>query len=155
MEFIIGLVSGVLLNYYAFGVFFLLAIMWENNDSHILAGLTGITSIIIGYNLLNIDRQYMALYIASYFIIGFVWSLYRYYKFLDAKMSKHNGVTQSYWKAEHQIDNIVGWCINWPFSACVYLTSDMFDLTKAIIKTFSGKLYQKIYDSVMNKYKKD
>ena len=86
-----------------------------------------------------------ALYVVLYISIGFIWSFFRWYKFLlQEKARGAKSVIAKYYKSDFAF-----WITYWPISVLKYLIGDfIYDLFSRFWGIF-GKTYQKIADKVL------
>lgn len=115
-----------------------------------MCGLIGYT-----YNfIINNPTTFLTCFV-GYFLIGILWSFYRYYLFMKDEVKTYNYLKKEDLKQQTSIsrsDNIQmisNWIINWPISMIVYIFYDLLgDLCNMIINYFKS-IYDKIADYVI------
>lgn len=84
-------------------------------------------------------------YLGMYLVIGFLWSLFRWYKKL--KMKKAKGAT-TVPKAEDYKEEILLWISIWPLDTFFYVVRDFIGDILRTIWDYTKNIYQKVSNHV-------
>jgi len=99
--------------------------------------------------------------IPAYFILGGLWSVYRYKFMIDYLIRKYNEEKDKaynpyfsklkYSKPSNVYDRIVFWVIAWPISVVHHVLGNFFDFIEYMVKSVFGKTYNLIYQNAVDK----
>lgn len=112
----------------------------------------------IGIVLMVGNVQYIFAYGAAYLLIGIFWSFYRYSRWIgkniqqDSKNMSKEYVERCY-SPKNNADLLACWVIVWPVSIITEMTGDVIHTIKYMITYPFNVVYQKIFDSAINKAK--
>lgn len=136
-----------------------IGIVAEFNGGSGFAVLVGIISAIVAYFFFEVTLTALLAFTGVYFVVGFIWSFWRYKRHCDAIIEDAN--TQSSARAteyaverlkpSNMVDKIVAWVLIWPFSMVEKLTSDLVAIVKEFVSNFFKSIYAKIYQSAVGK----
>lgn len=157
VDYILGLATGLLSWPVIVGIV-LLGILSEHNDSRGWAVFWAIVAVAISYFYFTLSLEDLAMYAGAYVVIGFLWSFWRYRRFVTAQVEK---ITARYSKHEDRrqaaadlaphrmIDTIIAWVIVWPFSVVENLTADLINGIEHLVKTVFKGIYTRIYNAAI------
>ena len=151
-NFVIGLLATP---YILIGMF-VLASLLLNLDWPALAGVFMILVAVSLVLLFKASLLTMVIFALSYFVLGVLWSFWKYKRFIDNSVEQANNIkSNAYIKPPNAMwGTITGWILSWPFG----LTSDfIFEFYSGIKfiarKMFSG-VYEWIYENAISKLNK-
>jgi len=154
-----GWIAGYLFTWPGLLGLFLLGVVFEHNDWRGFAVFTGLVALVSAYFFFDIPLVTLAMITAAYAVIGFIWSFWRYKRFVVTKLVEYKSRYSSndgYYAREaaglapgKHIDTISAWVIIWPFSMVGCITGDIIDAVGELIQKFFKGVYRKIYDSAM------
>jgi hypothetical protein len=136
------------------GMLSIIYIFSVENDKYIFSIIFTIIAGIIYFSaIVEIlsNWQSVLLFGFLYFLVGSVWSIYRWFRYCK-KFVKHNpgqkkDYYESYLDASERKKQITGWIVYWPWSALWYLVGDLVtSLFEAL-----HKVYVKISNKVIEK----
>lgn len=154
IEYIVGFFSGILSWYLLIGLF-VFGVISEINEHRTFGVIFAVVTSISAISFFNISfRDAIAISI-GYFVIGVLWSFWRYRVFL---VSRLENINKSYSNNSEQmrqnkmlelapkymVGTLVTWILVWPFSFIGNVISDFVSVV--IIKT-----YMKVYSSSVKK----
>lgn len=154
MEFIAGLITGYLANWFALAGLITLVILFEHNEARGWAIFTAIIVAIVSYFFFKVDWQTIVVGAGIYVLVGVVWSFWRYKRWVETKVAALKNRSKEIDKYDLQrlqpnenLDTIVAWIIIWPFSAIENLTADIINGIERLVTTVFRTVYTKIYES--------
>lgn len=159
IDVVLAFLAGWFLSWPALIGLCVVGILFEHNEVRGGAVFTAIVAGITAFFFFSVPLLDLAIYAALYMVIGFVWSFWRYRRFVAAKVAyiKENISDKERRKQKadelapkNHIDTIVCWVIVWPFSAIENLTSDLIDGVTTLVKTTFKAIYNKIYTSAVS-----
>lgn len=157
MEFILGLLTGYLLTWPGLIILLVLGAILEANESHGWAIFIGIISAVVAYFFFNASFVNIAYYSISYFIVGFLWSFWRYKRHADRIVAEYKDQDLTAKKKalarldpRQMLDKITAWVIIWPFSMFENVLGDITKLVQTFITRFFKGIYTKIYSVAVN-----
>ena len=159
IDIIIAFCTGYLVSWPALVAFVLLGSIFEANQAHGWAIFTGIISAIVAYVFFHLAFLDIIVYAIFYLIAGFVWSFWRYKRFVDSMLETITNSTTEYGRdftirhmhPSNNLSKITTWVIVWPFSIIENGLGDIIKLIQTFItKVFKG-VYNKIYESAISK----
>jgi hypothetical protein len=167
MEFLIGIFIGYIVTWPSLIVMLCLGILFEHRKAHEWALSIGILAAIVSYIFFDVrltaitgaEIAAIAGYVGGYFVIGFLWSIWRYkrhatqiikeYKALEKAEYAQKSLVE-YLKPSNMLDTLTIWVIVWPFSVIENISGDMINMVQTVIaKAFNG-IYNRIYTSAVN-----
>lgn len=136
----------------------------DNNDVVIFPSFFAICFIGTIFYLIK-DFGPLEYVIPAYFILGGVWSIYRYKYMIDYLLKKCNDEAINsnhgqfnpylsklkYSQPSNVYDRIVFWVIAWPISVVQHVLGNFFDFIEYIVKNVFGKTYNLIYKNAVDK----
>lgn len=159
MEFIIGFLAGYMLTWPAFIVLCILGIILEANEEHGWAVFIGLVTATVAYFFFALSLTAIALYVAAYFAVGFMWSFWRYKRHCDKIVETYKDSTNQrdkdsaieYMRPTRMLNKITTWVIVWPFSMIENLVGDIINVIQSAITKFFKGIYTRIFDSAASK----
>ena len=159
MEFIIGFLAGYMLTWPAFIVLCILGIIFEANEAHGWAVFVGLITATVAYFFFALSLTAIALYVAAYFAVGFMWSFWRYKRhcdkivdaYKDSKNQRDKDSAIEYMRPTRMLNKITTWVIVWPFSMIENLVGDIINVIQSAITKFFKGVYTRIFDSAASK----
>jgi hypothetical protein len=128
------------------GILFTVA---AERESHFLAATCAIVlGLLYSKHLGAIDYKATLAAIGIYFLLGAIWSLYRWAKYIKQVIEESNGEIKFgdlNISAKYQKSKICSWILYWPFSATWNLLEDV------VVKIYHslGGVYDKITKSIL------
>lgn len=157
MEFILGLFTGYFLTWPAFIILLVLGTIFEANEAHGWAILTGIISIVVAYFFFSVPFATIAYYSIGYFTVGFLWSFWRYKRYIDFVVEEYKDRSESSRKMvlndiapSRMLGKITTWVIIWPFSMFENVLGDIIKIVQTFISKFFKGIYTRIYSMAVN-----
>lgn len=158
MEFIIGFITGYIISWPVLAFCLLLIVISEHNDASSFALFWATLAAGISYFYFNLALADIAWYIGAYAVIGVVWSVWRYMRYVKNYIaeeieSKSNQTSVDTIKervmrqcsVSNMAGRVVSWIIIWPFSMIENLTKDIYDTLVAVVKN----VLRKVYDAIL------
>lgn len=157
LAFITGLATAYLFTWPALVILFVLGLIFEHNHRSGWAVFIGLVAMLSGYFYFGLTLTTLAIYGAAYFGIGFVWSFWRYGRFVRSEVARIKADTYikeseyaSYAKglspAKH-LGKITSWVIVWPLSLANMAVGDIIDVIQFTATKLFKMVYVKIYTS--------
>lgn len=141
-------------------ILFGLGVIFEAADSN-ASVFVGIISAIIAFFVFDVPLLTIVLSTIGYFVIGVLWSVWRYKRYADTKVQKYieSKSDSSYDRKEivnglklnYMVGRITSWIIIWPFSMVENVTGDILRLIKNIVTEQLKSVYNKIYTNATSK----
>lgn len=156
IDVVLAFLAGWFLSWPALIGLCVLGIFAEHNDGRGFAVFVAIVTSVVAVLFFSVPLADAALYGVGYLAVGFVWSFWRYRRFVATKVAyiKEHTVDPERRKDQastlapkYHIDTIVAWVVIWPFSAVENLASDLIDGLTTLVKTTFKAIYHKIYTS--------
>ena len=87
-------IGGLLFNFWAVALFLLVSIFLINVDWKFWSGATYVVGLWAAYNVFNIAQYQLSwpVIIGGYFVIGLLWSFWRYKKFVKESVQSFNEI---------------------------------------------------------------
>lgn len=161
MEAFLGFLAGVFVNWYAIGILSVFGCAFSDSDHDIVATIIFAIIIIALINMFGIvvTPTLLVTYAVGYVMCGFIWSFWRYRRYLTAKIEKikDRSSNLSEWdikqlQPSEMVDKIVVWVIAWPFSFITNLFGDVIDTIRSLINTAFRRVYDWIYRLTVNDF---
>lgn len=154
IEYIVGFFSGILSWYLLIGLC-VFGVISEINEHRTFGVIFAVVTSISAISFFNISFRDAIMISIGYFVIGVLWSFWRYRVFL---VSRFENINKSYSDNSEQmrqtkmgelapkymVGALVAWIVAWPFSFIGNIISDFVSVV--IIKT-----YMKVYSSSVKK----
>lgn len=150
--FFAGVATAYLLTWPGFIVLFLFGTYLEHVGARRFAVIVGVITLLVAYFFFGVSVGDLLVYTGIYASVGFLWSFWRYNRFVrsevekideyrlpDAKLRALNVL-----RPMENISRITAWVVIWPFSALENLAGDLIN----IIQTFIKKVFRKVYESL-------
>jgi membrane protein implicated in regulation of membrane protease activity len=155
MEFVMGLVTGYLLNWIALSALVLVAIFCEAMESTGFALFFAVIAGFVAYLFFQVPPQHVLYGAIGYVLIGVVWSIWRYRRFVrDAVDNNPGRESYAHLSPARQAGRIVHWMIVWPISMASNVIGDVLLLAKTIVTTWLRGIYESIYQEAVQSAKK-
>lgn len=160
MEAIILFVAGFALTWPALIALLVFGIIFESNEAHAWAVFTGLVAVVISYFMFSIPLTMLIAGLAAYFVVGFIWSFYRYKRHTDMIVKNLNsrGYVQygraaaiEQMKPSMMLSKITSWVIIWPFSFIENYVGDFISTIQHAIETYFRGVYARIFDSAVSR----
>lgn len=158
MEFLLGLATGYFLTWPGLIGLLILGTIFEANEAHSWATFIGVVSAVVAYFFFSVPLVVLAYYIAGYFVIGFVWSFWRYKRHADKIVDEYKDQSESarksaliYLEPHRMLGALTTWVIIWPFSMVENVLGDIIKLVQTAITTFFKGIYTRIYMGAVGK----
>lgn len=163
MNAILGFLDAAFVNWWAFGGLITIGLISERGGNQWCSVFFGVLLTIVStflFKLYEYPIQSIALLVAVYFVVGIIWSFWRYKRYVtnavlefESNTAYRQSVSQSNFierlsPSEHW-DAITGWVIVWPFSFVEYGVSDTIDAVKAVVSKYFKSIYQRIYQNAI------
>lgn len=147
--------AAYLLTWPALVIVILLGIAFEHTGYRKSAVFAGLVAMGISYYYFSIPLSTIWGYVAAYFIVGVIWSFWRYKLYVGAMVASLAGRT---WKTQadkerdinslspsNNLERITSWIIVWPFSVIENVLGDIITAIQSLVtKVFKG-VYYKIF----------
>lgn len=159
MEYIFGLATGLLLNYWAVGILICLSIVFANIDWKFFAGCSYAILLWATYKVFDIGQYNLPWWQVGlgYLLIGIVWSFWRYKKFVRESVQDFNEENKKKSVEEYQIElfkekmsikenypAISYHIVMLPVSVVESALGDLIDLLKDLVTVYLKKVYDYI-----------
>ena len=159
----LAFIADWLISYYVLAAFIIFGLFCEKDDGEVSTVICTVVCIAVSYLLLKPD--FLIYWFAGiYFVIGVIWSLWRYYRHVldnytpnainmdpSGASSYHN--TQL--KPENTIGRIVTWILCWPFSFVNSCSGDCVDFVKYAIRNWLHGIYSSLMNSAIKQAEKN
>ena len=155
IEAITALIATYLLTWQGLAGLFILGILYEYNECSYWALLIGIITIIVCHFFFNIDLATLATYAIGYFVVGIVWSFWRYKSYVKIKAEHIRKNVSPEFNKRHImakqlepaqcIDKITAWIIIWPFSLIEQLIGDIIRAVNGLATHVFKSVYYRIF----------
>jgi uncharacterized membrane protein (UPF0136 family) len=154
MELVLGFIMGILSSPLLLGAACVFGIWCEHKDSGwglfylILASIAAVL-------FFNIPLVYIAYGIPVYLFLGFVWSFYKYDRWVEVMVLEFNehkyppsmDEIKRRISVQHNVGMLTYWVLIWPFSFIENFIGDVLTFVSTTIKTrLNG-----VYDAIMEK----
>lgn len=154
IEYIVGFFSGILSWYLLIGLC-VFGVISEYNERRTLGVIFAVATAFSAISFFNISVRDSIVISIGYFVIGVIWSFWRYRVFLVSRIEHintcyaDNSETMRQNKImelapKYMVGTLVVWIVVWPFSFIGNIISDFVSVV--IIKT-----YMKVYSSSVKK----
>ena len=155
----IAFILAYLLTWPALVIILALGVICEARESHAWAIFMGIVGAMVAFFFFDISLQLLAIGFVAYMIVGFVWSFWRYKRFVDKRVADgrweyHHSTNKAFKESllpTKNLDKITTWIIVWPFSMVENVIGDFINLVHTAITTYFKSVYIRIYDSAISK----
>lgn len=144
------------------GLLILLGIIFEFYDN-VLSVYTGVVAALIAFFMFDVSITTLAVCGVIYFVVGIIWSFWRFKRYTDAKVDAYNtrknnsDIDRSYFIDSISLKNcygkIISWILVWPFSMIENVTADIVQLLKVLVTNVLKYFYTIIIDSATSKLK--
>lgn len=162
MEFLAGAFFGYIVSWPSLVILVLLSSILVHGENYVSATLAGILGAVTAYFLFNVTLESIGYTVAGYFAAGFIWSIWRYRRWVRAQVAEYSerDLSDSY-RAKYQDDELAklapnyqlgrltAWVILWPFSMLGNVTGDIVHLVQTVITRFFKGIYTKIFESAL------
>ena len=156
MDFILGFLFGYVFTYPCFIGLFILGIIFEAYEAHSWAVFSGIVAATSAYFLWQVDVATILEFVLCYFVIGFVWSIWRYKRHAMDIIEQNKEASEfsrlealRYLHPTKMLSQITTWVLIWPLSMIESVTGDLIKLIQTAISKFFNGIYTKIYASAV------
>jgi hypothetical protein len=153
MEMILAFLAGWLLSWPALGVLFVLGVLLEYASWRGTAVFVGIVAAVSAYFFFQISLQTLAIAAAIYFVVGVLWSFWRYRVYVreavataTTKMEKERLYR---YEPGNNLGKITAWIIVWPFSMVENVIQDVIRFAEMLVKEVFHKVYERIFQSAI------
>lgn len=164
METIIAFFAGLFLSWPTLIILCIFGILSEHNNSRGWAIFWTLLILPICYFFFDLTFTTFVIYTAIYTGAGFVWSFFRYTRYITVESSKirNSGDSDDVKQRralnlhpKNNIDTITAWVIVWPFSAVENFAGDLINGIEILVsKVFKG-VYYSIYNKIVGDLIKD
>jgi hypothetical protein len=153
-----GLIAGYLLTWPALLGLVILGVVFEHRDHRGWAVFAGIVSMVVSYFYFDVPLTLLAEIAAAYIAIGFIWSFWRYKRFVRQGIEelkecwtdpREVATRAERFKPGKHVDTISCWVIIWPLSFIGCVTGDIIDTVGELIQRFFKGVYARIYASAV------
>lgn len=168
LEFISGVFIGYMLNWWAIiGTCILCAFSVHTDSRFFSVFFLGLFGLIV-YNMFSMSLEQLMYYTIGYVVVGFLWSFWRYKKFVREEVEKFNnrcsGMSEYQRNEEKEYmisqldvskhtDKIVFWIVVFPFSMAENLLGDIIDLFIRVVTVYMKSVYAYIMQSELKDIK--
>jgi hypothetical protein len=158
IEAFILFLAGWMLTWPALIILLVLGVIFEANSAHNWSLFTGIAAATVAYFFFSIPLETLLVYSLGYFVVGFLWSFWRYKRYADfvatecvgrSLDARKNAVERL--KPSRMLDKITTWVLVWPFSMVENVFSDLIKIVQTFITKFFKGIYSRIYQSAVGK----
>jgi len=156
MEFLLGLFTGYFLTWPGLIVLCIIGTFAESNEAHGVATFFGIVAAITAYFFFNVPFEIIGIYAIGYFVVGFIWSFWRYKRYADKIVAEYKDLSDSSKRMalaeldpKRMLGKITTWVIVWPFSMVENVLGDLIQIVQTTITTFFKGIYTRIYVSAV------
>lgn len=155
---ILAFIAGIFVSWWAIIPLVLLAIIMEANDSDGWATFWFIPAAIGAYLLFKPSTDYLIVAAIGYFVIGVLWSFYRYKQYLNKKIEYYKRYSDINRLSDHiglhtpdrEVDRLVAWILIWPVSTIAHLTGDIALAVRSMVLGMFRGAYRKMYNNAVN-----
>ena len=162
MEFLAGVFVGFVATWPGLIVLAVLATLLVTFENYFLATLSAIVGAVAAYMFFGVTLESLAVYTAVYFVAGFVWSAWRYRRWVRKQLAEYasRNYSDSYLRKyregeienlapKNQLGRLTAWVILWPFSVLENFTGDVIHLVETAISQFFKGVYNRIFESAL------
>ena len=160
-DVVVAFILGALASPWLFGFVLFFSLIINDADAPVGKALFSIFLIISGYFLCDVTLAEFAWtsivgILFGYFGIGILFSFYRYRSFLEDRI-EYYGSMYGYDKKKirerlhpkQHYGKITNWVVFWPTCSFFFLLGDAWNSMKKFVSTMFGKVYEKIFVSVV------
>lgn len=152
MEFIMGLITGYLLNWFALSGLILLAIFFEAIDCPKTAVFLVLLTGFVAYLFFQIPLAHVAYGLAAYLVIGVLWSIWRYKRYVQWAVAEDPHRSEyKHLAPAHNTGRIIHWWLVWPVSMISNVIGDLMVLAKRVVTDWLRSIYEGIYRDATTK----
>lgn len=135
-----------------------IGIIAEHNDGRGIAVAALLLSAVSAYFLFGINLTTLGIIAAGYFVVGVIWSFWRYSRYVTVTSALYRNKGYSLdvlncnlenLRPAKMTDTIVAWIVIWPFSAVENIASDLLDVIGVFVKQTLRSAYNRIYESAI------
>lgn len=142
-----------------------LGIIFEFYDN-VMSVYIGIAAALVAYFMFSVPLATLAIYIGIYFVVGIIWSFWRFKRYTDKLVDEYNSLKKSnkeHWDYNNLMDKIslkksvgriVSWILVWPFSMVENLTADIVVMLKSVVTKVLKYFYTIIINNAISKIEK-
>jgi hypothetical protein len=156
MEAFSGFLLGIFATPLALIVLLVLGILFEHNGARGWAVFTALAALTAAYFAFQVPLATLALGAGAYFVIGLVWSFWRYKRHASKVVAENKGADanqkERVLRALHpkaMVSTIVAWILIWPFSIIENLIGDILNVLQLMVTKFFRGVYHRVYDSAV------
>lgn len=156
MDFFFGLITGYMLNWIALSGLIILAVFFEAMECTTTALLVTAAAAFVAYLFFQVPPHHIAYGAAAYALIGVAWSMWRYKRYLQEKVTPD--MLSSEMRSlspKAMAGHIVHWMIVWPISMASSVVGDVLVLAKTVVTKWLRSIYEGIYQGAVSSAKKD
>lgn len=158
MEVIVAFLAGWFLSWPGLVFFLCIGTIFESNEAHGWSVFMGLVAAWIAYSMYSMPLSILAAWIAAYFVIGFIWSFWRYKRHKDKIVEEYKDQNAAarrsalqYLDPRRMLSQITTWVIIWPFSMVENILGDIIKLVQTAISKFFKGIYTRIYLDAVSK----
>lgn len=157
IETTLAFLAGWLLSWPALIIMLILGSVFEANESHGWAIFIGLVAAVSAYFFFAIPFTVLLMYSVGYFVVGFVWSYWRYKRHADQVVDEYKSRDKAardnaihYLHPTKMLDKITTWVIVWPFSMFESVLGDIVQLVQIAITKFFKGIYTRIFNNAVS-----
>jgi Ca2+/Na+ antiporter len=162
MEFISGLFIGYVVSWYGILGLSLICLISVHTDSRIASAIFMSLLTYTVYRVFNLSFIQMIYGMIGYVCIGFLWSFWRYKKYVRSSVENYNRLTEHNQSArermnkdtiikeldvKNRLHDITFWILMFPFSMLENILGDLIDTLKRIIVVYCKSIYRRIMEN--------
>ena len=158
MEMIVAFLAGWFLSWPGLVFFLCVGTIFESNEAHGWSVFMGIVASYIAYSMFQVPLSILAAWVAAYFVMGFIWSFWRYKRHADKIVEEYKDRSEDarrcalqYLDPRQMLSQITTWVIIWPFSMVENILGDIIKLVQTAITKFFKGIYTRIYMGAVGK----
>ena len=158
MEVIVAFLAGWFLSWPGLAFFLCVGTIFESNEAHGWSVFMGLVSAYIAYTMYSMPLSILAAWVAAYFVMGFIWSFWRYKRHADKIVEEYKDRNADarrgalrYLEPRQMLNSITTWVLIWPFSMVENVLGDIIKLVQTAITRFFKGIYTRIYASAVGK----
>lgn len=174
METILAFILGFFSSYYTLGVLCLIALYVENKEGHEFAAFLTLVASVSAYLIFSFS---LYIFIPSYFVTGFIWSIWRWRIHCRTSVEKAKAGTLSIRcrresskagnTAETRIalesavslkgnaNKVIAWVLGWPISVIDRALHDLIHVIRVAITEYFSKLYTSFSNKALKDFDND
>jgi hypothetical protein len=154
VTFFAGFAAAYLLTWPALIGLVLVGTVFEYNEARGWAVFTGLLALATAYFFFEVPFVDVVIYALAYLAIGFVWSFWRYKRYVTTEAEKIRNSSSSTeikrmyaerLKPADHLDTITAWIFIWPFSFLESIAGDLIDLVQTLVRRVFRGVYHKLY----------